>query len=140
MRKRRTARVLLFEPSGKVLLIRFVIPRDDGKFEFWVPPGGEIEPGETESAAAERELHEELGLNLTVTGPIFTQKNQFFHQGEMQDNTDFYFRAECAIDAPKLIGLTAEEIAVMREIRWWTRDEVRLTTEVIFPEGLADHF
>jgi 8-oxo-dGTP pyrophosphatase MutT (NUDIX family) len=140
MRKRRTARVLLFEPGGKVLLIRFVVPRDGGEFIFWVPPGGEIEPGETESAAAERELHEELGLTLRVSGPIFTQQNQFFHQGEMQDNTDFYFRAECPAEAPKLIGLTAEEIAVMRELRWWSRDEVRLTSELVFPECLADYF
>jgi 8-oxo-dGTP diphosphatase len=140
MRKRRTARVLLFEPGGKVLLIRFVVPRDGGEFVFWVPPGGEIEPGETESAAAERELREELGLTLRVSGPMFTQQNQFFHQGEMQDNTDFYFRAECAAAAPRLIGLTAEEIAVMREIRWWSRDEVRLTSELVFPECLADYF
>jgi 8-oxo-dGTP diphosphatase len=141
MRKRRTARVLLFEPGGKVLLVRFVVRREHGEeFVCWVAPGGEIEPGETESAAAERELHEELGLSLSVTGPIFTQKNQFFHQAEMQDNTDFYFRAECSADAPKLTGLTADEIAIMREIRWWTRDEVRCTTELVFPECLADYF
>jgi 8-oxo-dGTP diphosphatase len=140
MRKRRTARVLLFEPGGKVLLIRLVVQRDGAEFVCWVAPGGEIEPGETESAAAERELHEELGLSLRVTGPIFTQQNQFFHQGEMQDNTDFYFRAECTADAPKLTGLTADEIAIMREIRWWSRDEVRLTTELVFPECLVDYF
>lgn len=30
MRSRRTARVLLFDPAERVLLIRFVVPRDEG--------------------------------------------------------------------------------------------------------------
>jgi len=140
MRKRRTARVLLFDPAGRVLLIRFVVPRDAGEFVFWAAPGGEIEPGETESGAAERELHEELGLTLRVTGPIFTQANVFLHQGEMQDNTDFYFRAECAPDAPRLAGITPDEISIMREARWWTLEDVKSSPDQIYPESLADYF
>jgi len=139
-RTRRTARVLLFDPRGRVLLIRFVVERDGAEFVFWAAPGGEIEPGETESAAAERELREELGLSLRVSGLIFTQRNTFPHQGMLQDNTDFYFRAECAADAPKLAGVTEDEIRIMREIRWWTRDEVRASTERIYPERLVEYF
>jgi hypothetical protein len=28
---------------------------------------------------------------LKVTGPVYCDSNQFFHQGEMQDNVDFSF-------------------------------------------------
>jgi 8-oxo-dGTP pyrophosphatase MutT (NUDIX family) len=139
-RTRRTARVLLFEPEGRVLLIRFVVEREGAEFGFWAAPGGEIEPGETEAAAAERELREELGLSLRVEGPVFTQKNMFPHQGMLQDNTDFYFRAECAADAPQLAGVTADEIRIMREIRWWTKDEVGASAERIYPGRLVDYF
>ncbi len=138
MRKRRTARVLLFSPEGAVLLIRFVVPRPDGPFEFWIAPGGEIEPGETEAEAARREVREELGLDLAVEGPIRVDSNQFLHQGEMRDNTDFYFRAQCPQDAPRLIGLTEAEIAIMQEIRWWTQPELAATAETIFPHDLSD--
>src|SRR5271154_1373601 len=99
---------MLFDESGSILLVRFVVPRVDGEFVFWALPGGEIEAGETEVAAAVREVREELGLELAVTGPVYCDRNQFLHQGEMQDNTDFLFVAKCWREEPRLIGVTAD--------------------------------
>ena len=128
---------MLFDESGAVLLIRFVAMRPDGEFVFWALPGGEIEPGESEIEAAVRELREELGIAVTVEGPVYRDANQFWHQGEMQDNVDFLFRARCGRDEPCLTGVTAEEIAMMREMRWWTAEEIELSEERIFPAELA---
>jgi 8-oxo-dGTP diphosphatase len=128
---------MLFDERGAVLLIRFVVMRPDGEFVFWALPGGEIEAGETEIEAAEREVREELGVELTVAGPVYCDCNQFFHQGEMQDNVDFLFRAECEREAPRLIGFTSDEKEIMRDIRWWSEAEVEASEERIFPEGLA---
>ena len=138
MRKRRTARVMLFDEGGAILLIRFVVPREGGEFVFWALPGGEIEAGETEAEAAVREVKEELGLDLTVVGPVYRDANQFLHQGEMLDNVDFLFRAECRREEARLIGVTAEEIEIMKEIRWWSEAEVEASRERIFPENLAE--
>jgi 8-oxo-dGTP diphosphatase len=137
MKSRRTARVLVFDPVGRVLLIRFVVMRAEGEFCFWLTPGGEIEVGETEMEAAVRELREELGLEVAVVGPVYSEANQFEHQGEMRDNVDFFFVARCAADAPRLCGVTAEEIAVMREIRWWRAEEIEASGERFFPLDLA---
>jgi 8-oxo-dGTP pyrophosphatase MutT (NUDIX family) len=129
---------MLFDEGGSILLIRFVAVRPDGEFVFWALPGGEIEDGETETAAAARELNEELGIAVKVEGPVYRDANQFWHQGEIQDNTDFLFRAQCRREEPKLIGLTAEEIVMMREMRWWTAEEIRGSGERIFPVNLAE--
>jgi len=138
MRKRRAARVLLFDPTGDILLIRCAVPRGDEDVVFWLTPGGEIEPGESEIDAAHREIREELGLNLALEGPIRIDANSFLHQGEMLDNTDFYFRASCEREAPQLIGITPGELEMMKEIRWWTPDELnRTTAATIFPLDLA---
>jgi 8-oxo-dGTP diphosphatase len=56
----------------------------------------------------------------------------------MQDNQDFLFRARCRRDEPRLAGVTAEEIAMMREMRWWTAEEIEGSRERIFPAELAD--
>jgi 8-oxo-dGTP diphosphatase len=138
MRKRRTARVMLFDEAGEVLLIRFVVPREDGEFIFWALPGGEIEVGETETEAAVREVREELGLELMLTGPIYCDRNQFLHQREMQDNTDFLFRAKCRREEPQLMGVTVDGREIMREIRWWSAGEIAASEERIFPENLAE--
>jgi 8-oxo-dGTP diphosphatase len=141
MRKRQASRVLLFAPSGEILLMRFAIPQPGGHdFIFWAAPGGEIENGESPTEAAQREIIEELGLELAMEGPIWIDHNSFFYRDELQDNTDFYFRAECDRDAPKLIGITAEELKIMKEIRWWTAaqlDQADQTEEKIFPVDLV---
>ncbi len=131
---------MVFDPAGRVLLIRCVAMRADGEFVFWLTPGGEVEADEDPHAAAVRELREELGLDLEMT-PAYTEANQFEHQGEMRDNVDFVFTARCAADAPALRGVTAEEIALMKEIRWWTVEEIERAgdtgEERIFPVDLA---
>jgi ADP-ribose pyrophosphatase YjhB (NUDIX family) len=128
---------MLFDHSGAILLVRFVVMRPDGEFVFWALPGGEIEDGENEAKAAAREVREELGLELVVTGPVYCDSNQFFHQGEMQDNVDFLFWAECGREEPRLVGFTTDEREIMKEIRWWSAAEVEASEERIFPEGLA---
>jgi 8-oxo-dGTP diphosphatase len=129
---------MLFDEGGEILLVRFVVPRDGGEFVFWALPGGEIEAGETEAAAAVREVRDELGLDLTVAGPVYRDSNQFLHQGEMQDNVDFLFRAECRRGEPQLMGVTADELEIMKEIRWWSAEEIEASKERIFPENLAE--
>ncbi len=128
---------MLFDEAGAILLVRFVVPREGGEFVFWALPGGEIEAGETETEAAEREVKEELGLELKVSGPVYRDRNQFLHQGEMQDNVDFLFRAECGREEPRLLGVTADEREIMKEIRWWSEAEVKASRERIFPEDMA---
>jgi ADP-ribose pyrophosphatase YjhB (NUDIX family) len=129
---------MLFDEFGAVLLVRFVVMRPDGEFLFWALPGGEIEAGETEIEAAVREVREELGLELTVTGPVYRDANQFWHQGEMRDNVDFLFRAECGHEEPRLIGFTTDEREIMKEVRWWSEAEVEASEERIFPVNLAE--
>ncbi len=137
MKRRRSARVMLFDPSGEVLLIRYVVPRENGLFEFWITPGGEIERDEMPVEAARRELLEELGLELDVEGPIYEEENEFEHDGGMRANRDYFFRAACSRAAPVLKGLTAGEIAVMQELRWWSAEAIEASRERIFPVDLA---
>ncbi len=130
--------MMVFDPAGRVLLIRFVIERSSGTLIFWLTPGGEIEAGETPMEAAARELREEVGLECPVAGPVREQRNQFEFEGEMQDNTDYFFRAACAVDAPKLTGFTPQEIRLMREIRWWSAEEIEASAEQFYPVDLAE--
>ena len=141
VRSRRTVRVFVFDEIGRVLLIRCaMVLKSCEAFVFWVTPGGEIEPGEEPCDAAVRELREELGLELEVCGPLYTESNQFELAGEVRDNLDHWFVTRCAADAPMMKGVTAEELEMMQEMRWWAADEVEralATGENIFPRDLA---
>lgn len=138
-RLRRSARVMLFNPAGELLLIRFAAQREeDEKFIFWVTPGGEIEPAEESRAAAERELYEELGLRLPLVGPVHEESGgTYTHLGETVRNEDVFYAAMCAKEQPKLAGITADEIALMQEMRWWTLEELAQCQDKVYPEALA---
>lgn len=119
------------------MLIRFVVARSTGEFAFWATPGGEVEENETDRAAAERELREELGLALELTDPVHTEFATFEHHRAMVESTDVFFMARCEQQAPQLQAFTAEERAVLREARWWRLSEIENAMEAIFPIALA---
>jgi len=54
---------IVTDTSGRLLLIRRAHPPEAGR---WSLPGGRVEPGETVSEAAAREVAEETGLDVEV--------------------------------------------------------------------------
>jgi 8-oxo-dGTP diphosphatase len=72
-RSKRTIRCvggLIHDPNGALLLVRR--GHDPGR-GLWSVPGGRIEPGESDTEAVVRELHEETGLTVrpdTVVGTV----------------------------------------------------------------------
>lgn len=135
---RRSARVILLSPDRAVLLIQFVVQRSDGAFSFWATPGGEVESGESDHAAAQRELAEEVALTLPLEGPVHFASSTFEYNGEMVAAEDVFFTSRCSREAPQLHRATAEERDVLRQLRWWSADEITGSTENIFPPDLAD--
>lgn len=130
--------MFLFNPDGDLLLIRFVAKLDGKPFVCWVTPGGEMEAGEGPRQTAERELFEELGVRPALVGPVHEESgSEYVHLGERVRNFDVFFAAECEREGPRLAGVTADEIALMHEARWWTVAELERTEEKVFPIALA---
>ena len=136
-KQRRSARAILLSPANDVLLIHFVVPRSGGDFAFWATPGGEIEDGEDDLAAARRELREELELTVELLGPVHLSEAEFEHKGAVVLSSDVFFLGRCDREAPRLSPFTQEERAVLRSARWWTLDEIETTKENLFPMGLS---
>src|ERR671913_421227 len=59
-KKRTIAQGLLRNPLGKVLLCELSYKRE------WDLPGGVVDPGESPAACVEREIQEELGLEVAA--------------------------------------------------------------------------
>jgi 8-oxo-dGTP pyrophosphatase MutT (NUDIX family) len=135
-RRRTSARVLLFDAHGSVLLIRFVVLRTGGEFTFWATPGGAVEKDEAPAEAARRELQEELGIDVKLSGPVHEAHSEFEHEGHRVSNTDVFFVGRLQGQNIALCGKSPGEIRAMRNFRWWSAQDLGRSTETFFPSEL----
>lgn len=138
---RSTARVVLLDPTGDVLLVHDSDPYAPGTPSMWITPGGGIDPGEHPREAAVREVTEETGLVLDAAelrGPIAERDVVHGYSDKIVMQTETFFVATTERFEPAGVALTAEEQAKMLGLRWWSLDELRSTKAVMWPRGLAD--
>jgi 8-oxo-dGTP pyrophosphatase MutT (NUDIX family) len=131
------AKVILIDADGSVLLFRGGDPARPEAGTWWFPPGGGVEPDETIEAAARREVLEETGLVLDELGPAVGHRRvEFPFDGRIIVSDEVYFVVRVPGGAISTDGWTELERAVVEEHRWWTLDELRATSETVYPEDL----
>ncbi len=138
MRRRPSARLLLLDDQRRVLLFRFV-PKASGQ-AFWATPGGALDPSESFEQAALRELREETGIVVDRIGaPVASRRfTMTMPDGEpvLAEEQLFLLHAPpCKLSRD---GWTALEREVMVDHRWWTADELRRTSDTVWPADLTD--
>lgn len=139
MRERITARVLLFDAEGRILLMKGRLPRTPDAPGEWFTVGGGAKPGETIFEAAAREIVEETGFSDAVLGPEVWRREAVFHnaRGEAVLFKESYIVARCAGGDPSRAGWQALEQSFVDDIRWWTPSDLAALVEPVHPPGLA---
>ncbi|MEU6642882.1 NUDIX domain-containing protein [Saccharomonospora sp. NPDC046836] len=138
---RTSARVVLVDPAGRVLLFNGRDPAVAGE-TFWFTVGGGVEDGEDLRSAAVRELKEETGLDTPagqLTGPMWRRRVEFSFGGQHYDGTEWFFcvRLDTAHDVDTS-RFTEVESDAIDGYRWWSAGELRETGETIYPELLGE--
>jgi len=139
MRRRLTARVLLFDPDGRILLMKGRLPSAPAGPGNWFTVGGGAAPGEGVLEAAAREIVEETGFTAFELGPVVWRREGPLDLGaETVWMDEHYVIARCASGDPVRHGWQADEQAFIDDIRWWTHAELLATDERVWPPDLAE--
>jgi 8-oxo-dGTP pyrophosphatase MutT (NUDIX family) len=134
---RRSAKVLLVDFHGSVLLFRGMDPDRQEDGSWWFPPGGGVEGDESDEQAALREVREETGVEIEDLGPpVATRRANFAFEGMTLDSDEVYFLVRIDRFEPTNLGWTELERRSILEHRWWSQQELADTTETVYPEQL----
>lgn len=112
--------------EGRLLLLRRAKPPHQGA---WDIPGGFCNVGEHPEATAVREMLEETGLAVRVTGLLGIWPDRY-GEGDVADHTlNLYYHAELLPDVPAVPPSDPEETL---EAGWFEPD--RLPADIAFPD------
>ncbi|PWJ26766.1 8-oxo-dGTP pyrophosphatase MutT (NUDIX family) [Branchiibius hedensis] len=136
-RMRHSVRALILDEDDNVLLLRFRWDNPGGVTEFWAYPGGGIEPGESALQALQRELREEVGLELAELGPELWTKTAHFPMGQWDGQVDHIHLLRVPHFEPRP-GFSEDQLRAehVHEVRWWSPDEIARSTATFSPRSL----
>lgn len=126
MNIRNSARAVMINECGEVLLLKFIYHHRNGSSMWWVTPGGGLEAGESFIEALRREVFEETGVKLDDIGPwIWTREIALEWEGRPVLSHERYYLVRAAGIAPELGNMTELEKDTLLDIRWWSAGEIR---------------
>ena len=111
---RNAVRAAVVAPDRRILMLHYADDYD----EWWIPPGGGVDRGETDEQALRRELREELGLTGFEIGPLLFESERSFllEYGFAGQRNRVYL--------VRMPHFEARVVSEARDARWFTLEEL----------------
>ncbi|WP_193043145.1 NUDIX hydrolase [Mycolicibacterium baixiangningiae] len=143
--RRVSARVVLLDETGAVLLLCGSDPAADGDApRWWFTVGGAVQTGETLAQSAVREVAEETGLHVApeaLIGPVWRRDAVFEFNGSVLRSQEMFFVHRTRRFALSTTGQTALERHYIHGHRWCDATmiaELVAGGETVYPQQLGE--
>lgn len=131
-------RAILLDPLDRLLLARYFDPENPARGQWWITIGGGVEPGEDPCTALHREIAEEVGIREVELGPLmWRRRSRFRFRGVTYEQDNDYYLARTPVTEVDDSGSDDGEREVTLGHRWWRMEELRITDQAVYPNGLA---
>ncbi len=138
MQHRIRAAGLILDPEQRILLVRETDPLAGG--EFWVPPGGGLEPEDRSVIdCVRREIQEETGLSVATVGRLVYLR-EVWEVSRSLHHVELFFEVRDFLGTLNS-GVLADAVelnSLSRPARWFHRTE--LSDLSVYPEELKQEF
>jgi 8-oxo-dGTP pyrophosphatase MutT (NUDIX family) len=115
--ERSSVRVVLRDDDGAVLLFRTVDPVMPETGTWWELPGGGVEPGESTTETAVREVREETGIDAEIVDPLGDVSYLYVWEGVRVRKTVTFFLMRAVGGDP------SRHDHEMEDVRWFPSSE-----------------
>ena len=140
--ERTAARLVVLDAADRVLLLHVQDLSNPHFGTVWELPGGGIEPGETYSQAALRELREETGIEVAaqfIEAPRWRRRIEYVYRGTCWHQRELValIRLDASspgIDASLRVGNEREDVL---GARWWSLQQIAASDQRFYPLSLA---
>jgi 8-oxo-dGTP pyrophosphatase MutT (NUDIX family) len=112
---RQAVRAVVVAPDGRTLMLHYENEYED----WWIPPGGGVDPGESDEQALRRELREELGCEDFEIGPLLFESERWFL-------LDGYGGQRNRVYLVRTPYFDVRVVSEARDARWFTLEELGL--------------
>lgn len=121
-------------------LLASEIPDDKGNVKGIRPLGGTVEFGENWQDALKREILEELGAEVTLSGPPIVLENIYSHHGVTGHEIIFLSNISFVDEALYARNeiLFSEDDGMIWKARWFKIDKLVKSGPELFPSGLLE--
>jgi 8-oxo-dGTP pyrophosphatase MutT (NUDIX family) len=106
-----------------------------------VTPGGGIDPGETETEAAVREVAEETGFALgpdDLLGPVARRHVVHGYSDQVIEQDESFYLAQVGTFDVDVSAHTPEEQITFKGYRWFSTEDLRTTDDWVWPRELEE--